>query len=298
MRDNHRGPGWIAKQSGYSREWISSVVHGRKPLSDDLAKILTEKLGIPLEPQEYPVPMNPGPTRFYAPTEATGEIVINPEPRCPCVLVLDPAFVRDPVLNGAVVAGFRAIESEFRRDRLTARRVEIAVVIAGEPAELRSPFRPGYDIEGSTALVVDPNAAPKVAQRGRTKHAAGIRVALNLLDERRAEYQRDAIDGYRPWVVLLAVHPTEESEAERRPVIVEIARRERAGFASFFAFAIGRRGSSWLEGSGLRPPLGIERDRLPACFSWIAASLQRVTSSIPGERVTLPDSSAFALSPN
>ena len=39
---------WVAKQAGVSPQWINYVVRGRKPMSDRLARVLQEKLGVPL----------------------------------------------------------------------------------------------------------------------------------------------------------------------------------------------------------------------------------------------------------
>jgi len=39
---------WVAQQVGCSPQWLSSVLKGRKPMSDKLARALQDKLGIPL----------------------------------------------------------------------------------------------------------------------------------------------------------------------------------------------------------------------------------------------------------
>ena len=49
MEDNERGPSWVAQKVGYTREWISYVLNGRKPFSDKLALALQETLGIRFE---------------------------------------------------------------------------------------------------------------------------------------------------------------------------------------------------------------------------------------------------------
>ena len=46
MEEHERGPAWVARKTGYRREWISSVLHGRKPFSDKLARRIAEGLGI------------------------------------------------------------------------------------------------------------------------------------------------------------------------------------------------------------------------------------------------------------
>ena len=46
MEENERGPSWVAQKVGYTREWISYVLHGKKPFSDQLARKLQDTLGI------------------------------------------------------------------------------------------------------------------------------------------------------------------------------------------------------------------------------------------------------------
>ena len=40
---------WVAQQVGYSPQWLSYVLRGKKPLSDKLADALQQKLGVPLD---------------------------------------------------------------------------------------------------------------------------------------------------------------------------------------------------------------------------------------------------------
>jgi hypothetical protein len=48
MDENERGPAWVAKKVGRTRELISRVYHGHLPISDMLATDLYQVLGIPL----------------------------------------------------------------------------------------------------------------------------------------------------------------------------------------------------------------------------------------------------------
>ena len=48
MDDNERGPAWVAKKVGRTRELISRVYHGHLPVSDQLAADLYQVLRIPL----------------------------------------------------------------------------------------------------------------------------------------------------------------------------------------------------------------------------------------------------------
>ncbi len=46
MEENERGPAWVGRKIGRTREYVSAIVHGHRPFSDKLARTLTEHLGI------------------------------------------------------------------------------------------------------------------------------------------------------------------------------------------------------------------------------------------------------------
>ena len=48
IRQEGRKQTWVAQQVGYSPQWLSYVLRGKKPLSDKLADALQQKLGVPL----------------------------------------------------------------------------------------------------------------------------------------------------------------------------------------------------------------------------------------------------------
>jgi hypothetical protein len=43
---------WIAQQVGCSPQWLNYVLNSKKPMSDNLARVLRDKLGIPLVDEE------------------------------------------------------------------------------------------------------------------------------------------------------------------------------------------------------------------------------------------------------
>jgi len=39
---------WVAQQVGCSPQWLNYILQGKKPMSDKLARVLRDKLGIPV----------------------------------------------------------------------------------------------------------------------------------------------------------------------------------------------------------------------------------------------------------
>ena len=46
MQDRERGPSWVARHVGYSREYIANVLRGQYPFTDKLSRSCREHLGI------------------------------------------------------------------------------------------------------------------------------------------------------------------------------------------------------------------------------------------------------------
>jgi uncharacterized protein YegL len=283
MEENDRGPSWVAKQTGYTREWISTVLNGRKDLSDGAARRLSEALGI-----DFAAPAARTENGVDRDT-AQREIAINPEPRCPCVLLLDAALRSDPRLKAGLAAGFEALGAELRRDRLLARRVEVAAIALGKVPLRLSGFTGGDDLAGRAQGMLEREDWPA----GAPRLVAGIATSLEFLDSRRRDYEALWVDSYRPWLVVLLASAPARERGDFGEALAEIERRERAGFVSFFAAGVGGRDMPWLRGTGLRPPLALSAEKLARFFAWTTAGLRRVTSSVPGERVLLPDIQAF-----
>ena len=59
------------------------------------------------------------------------DFAIHPEPRCPCVLLLDVSYSMSGASIAALNDAVRAFQEELSSDDLAAKRVEIAVVTFG-----------------------------------------------------------------------------------------------------------------------------------------------------------------------
>lgn len=202
------------------------------------------------------------------------ELAENPEPRCPCVLLLDTStsMAGEPIRE--LISGLQTFRSELAADSMTAKRVEIAVVTFG-PVELKSDF--------ASAQFFNP---PALEAKGDTPLGKAVEVALELLKTRKQRLRENGIDLYRPWIFLITDgDPTDEW----RHVKKLIAEGEEHKSFLFFALAVNNAKLEVLREISVREPLKLSGVQFRPLFRWLSDSLKSVSRSQPGERVSLPD---------
>src|SRR4051812_39718221 len=87
------------------------------------------------------------------------EFVDNPEPRCPCVLLLDTSSSMQGEPITALNEGVELFGRELNGDRLASKRVEVAVVTFGQGVQTVQDFvsataflPPRFEASGSTPM--------------------------------------------------------------------------------------------------------------------------------------------------
>jgi uncharacterized protein YegL len=203
----------------------------------------------------------------------------NPDPRCPCVLVLD----RSGSMNGQPIAelnaGLQQFRAELMGDELAARRVELAVVPFG-PLVRGSTFHPPH--------AFFPQA---LTAGGDTPTGAAVEYAIDLVESQKSTYRQHGVPYYRPWIILIT--DGQPTDAWQRA-----AERIRAGEAqkqfSFFAIGVSGADLGMLRKLAVREPLRLQGLAFREFFMWLSASLANVSKSRVGESVALLPPSGWA----
>ncbi|MCL2590858.1 MAG: hypothetical protein FWD67_08295 [Betaproteobacteria bacterium] len=209
----------------------------------------------------------------------TVEFADNPEPRCPCLLLLDVSGSMAGPSIDALNAGLRVFKEELAADALAMKRVEIGIVTFG-PVEMALPFL--------GAAEFDP---PALTAQGDTPMGEAIHKGLEMVRQRKDEYRANGISYYRPWVFMMTDGgPTDEWQSAAAAV------REGEAAKSFAFFAIGVEGANMgvLQQISVRQPLQLEGLRFRDLFSWLSSSLRSVSRSAPGAEVPLESPKGWA----
>lgn len=206
-------------------------------------------------------------------TFGAGGFADNPEPRCPCLLLLDVSGSMRGQPIAELNAGLITFKDELAADSLAMKRVEVGIVTFG-PVKTEQIFQ--------TAEHFYP---PTLVTQGDTPMGEAIRQGLEMIRQRKEEYRANAISFYRPWVFLITDGgPTDEWKTAAAAV------REGEASKAFAFFAIGVQGANMetLKAISVREPLNLEGLRFRELFSWLSNSLRSVSRSTPGTEVPLP----------
>jgi uncharacterized protein YegL len=230
-------------------------------------------------------------------------LATNPEPRCPCVLLLDVSGSMAEVVANAgqdtgerveqdgkayrvlssgttridlLNEGLRAYQADLMGDSLASQRVEVSVITFGSSVQTVVPFVSAHDF-----------APPTLSANGDTPMGAAILRAIEAIDERKRAYKQNGLHYYRPWIFLITDgEPTDAWQTAAAKV------REGMGKKAFTFFVVGVEGANFdiLRQVSVRTPAHLKGYSFREMFVWLSQSQRSVSHSNPGQedQVKLP----------
>jgi len=196
----------------------------------------------------------------------TAEFADNPEPRCPCVLLLDTSGSMEGDSINALNAGLVTFREELGKDEQALLRVEVAVVTFGDHAQVVQEF-----------VTAGQFVPPTLAVSGQTPMAGGINLALNLIEQRKLDYKANGVPYYRPWVFLIT-----DGEPTDGNLWLQAAQRvhgmEAGNKVSFYAVGVAGANMGTLAriAPPSRPPVALDGLNYRDMFQWLSNSMSSV----------------------
>lgn len=227
----------------------------------------------------------------------------NPEPRVPCVLILDTSgsmaevvadsghltgenVMQDGQLYNVVSGGKTRIDllneglvtlkETLAADSLASRRAEIAIVTFGGTVSTVQDF--------VTAESFQP---PRLHASGGTPMGQAILTGLDMIARCKATYRAAGVSYYRPWIFLITDGGPDPGDPWQSAA-VQVKQGEASKSFAFFTVAVEGANMDVLAQIAARPPAKLKGVNFREMFLWLSQSMQAVSQSSPGDTVPLP----------
>ena len=211
------------------------------------------------------------------------EFADNPEPRCPCVLLLDTSGSMGGDKLDRLNEGLRLFQEQLTKDALAAQRVEVAVVEFNSEVTVLQDF-----------VTADNFAPPVLTAKGLTHIGTAIHTALDMVQARKQLYKQNGIQYYRPWVFLVT---DGEPQGEADSIVEQATQRlkveEDAKRVAFFAVGVEGANLEKLATISIRQPIKLQGLNFKEMFVWLSSSMQQVSNSHLGDQVPLAPPSGW-----
>jgi uncharacterized protein YegL len=208
----------------------------------------------------------------------SAEFAENPEPRCPCILILDTSqsMAGEPIHS--LNRGLQVFREELLAVPLARKRVEVAVISFGADVRVVQDF-----------ITVDRFQPPVLQAEGETPMCTAIVQALDLVEKRKQRFQANGVSYFRPWLFLLTDGmPQGDTLETTRQAVQRLREAETSGKAALFAVGVEGANMKLLARISVRPPLKLEGLRFHELFAWLSASTARAAIGETMDDAQLP----------
>ena len=213
--------------------------------------------------------------------------VDNPEPRCPCVLLLDTSGSMQGAPIDSLNQGLELFAAELMQDRLAQKRVEVAVITFGDQVSLIQDFC-------SPASFIP----PILHASGSTPMGEAVVQGMQIIENRKASYKQAGVTYFRPWIFLITDGaPTDANTHYWRQAVESVRIGEANRHLLFFGVAVKDADRGMLDQlcPANRQSMKLSGLSFRALFTWLSSSLKSVSSANPGSQLALPSPNSWAI---
>lgn len=193
----------------------------------------------------------------------------NPEPRCPCVLLLDTSDSMRGASIDALNAGLITFRDNLRKDPIASKRVDVAVVTFGSVVHVIQDF-----------IAIDRFEPPSLTTSGYTYMGTGILEALRQLKSYKKALRELEVDYFRPHVFLI----TDGKPEGEDPLLIAQATqeiRDEEAKRSVLFFAVGVKGAdiAHLREIAVREPVDLSARTFQELMEYLSRSVSALSQS-------------------
>ncbi|RKR82817.1 uncharacterized protein YegL [Mucilaginibacter gracilis] len=210
----------------------------------------------------------------------TEDFALNPERRCPCMLLLDTSGSMSGHSIEQLNVGLTAFKDDLMKDSLASKRVEVSIITFG-PVNIECQFQ-----------TADNFIPQKLSANGDTPIGAAITLGIDMVLQRIKVYKENGVGYYKPWVILVTDGAPTDNWSEAAQIIKE---NEEKNQLAFFSIAVDNADMDMLSKlSSVRPPLRLREHSFKEFFLWVSGSIKDVSRKNPGEHNKLLPPSGWA----
>lgn len=206
-----------------------------------------------------------------------GQSPDNYEQKCLCVLVVDVSGSMSGEPINQLNRGLQDFHKEIMTDFVASQRLEVSIVTFGSSV---------ICIQEPT--LINNFQVPTLTTSGSTKLVDGVRLAMDIVENRKKWYKETGQNYFRPMIFLITdgePDADQDTEGLSRELTNKIASK------SFMFYSIGVVGFNHQKLSQIcstPTPLPLDGYKFSEFFKWLSNSIGIITKSAEGEKLLLP----------
>ncbi len=206
----------------------------------------------------------------------------NHEQKCLCVLVLDISGSMQGEPINELNKGLQEFHREISNDIVASQRLETSIITFGSSAKcVQEPS------------LVHNFQMPILSTSGSTKLVDGVRMAMELIENRKHWYKETGQNYYRPMIVLIT-----DGEPDSDQDVNGLSREVALGIANkkftFYSLGVSGYNHQNLTQICSNPsPLPLKGCEFAQFFKWLSSTISLITKSKEGEVLQLPSISGW-----